>query len=85
MHESVAGTFRTCQVSLTMSAHRGKAVIAPQGRNFRFLPLTDLGSSPCHTAVDLATKRNKIDGLGQECLGSAFQTLFAWYPHRRRP
>src|SRR5258705_1839147 len=36
-------------------------------------PLTDLGSSPCHTAVDLAAKRNKIDGLGQECLGSAFK------------
>src|SRR6266436_8149273 len=36
-------------------------------------PLTDLGSSPCHTAVDLAAKRNKIDGLCQERLGSAFQ------------
>src|SRR6266566_10011946 len=36
-------------------------------------PLTDLGSSPCHTVVDLAAKRNKIDGLGQERLGSAFQ------------
>src|SRR6266446_9684224 len=36
-------------------------------------PLTNLGSSPCHTAVDLAAKRNKIDGLGQERLGSAFQ------------
>ena len=25
------------------------------------------------TAVDLAAKRNKIDGLCQECLGTAFQ------------
>src|SRR6266404_6272268 len=38
-------------------------------------PLTDLGSSPCDTAVDLAAKSNKIDGLGQERLGSAFQRL----------
>src|SRR6266478_5551624 len=36
-------------------------------------PLTDLGSSPCHSAVDLAAKHDKIDGLGQKCLGSAFQ------------
>ena len=39
----------------------------------RVPPLTDLGSSPCDTAVDLAAKSNKIDGLGQECLGTAFQ------------
>src|SRR6478735_4886484 len=32
----------------------------------RRTPLTDLGSGPCDTAVDLAAKRNKIDGLGQE-------------------
>ena len=36
-------------------------------------PLTDLGYSPCHTAVDLAAKSHKVDGLGQERLGSAFQ------------
>ena len=29
------GTFRTCRDSLTMSAHRGKADIPPQGRDFR--------------------------------------------------
>ena len=34
--------------------------------------LTDLGSGPCHTAVDLAAKRDKIDGLGQKRLGTAF-------------
>ena len=33
---SLAGTFRTCRDSLTMSAHRGKADIPPQGRDFRF-------------------------------------------------
>src|SRR6266436_5774013 len=33
----------------------------------------DLGSSPCHTTVDLAAKRNKIDGLRQERFGTAFQ------------
>ena len=27
----------------------------------------------CHPTVDLAAKRNKIDGLGQERLGTAFQ------------
>ena len=36
-------------------------------------PLTDLGSGSCDTAVDFTAKRNKIDGLGQECLGTAFQ------------
>src|SRR5258706_10473625 len=36
-------------------------------------PLTDLGSSPCHTVVDLAAKCHKVDGLCQERLGSAFQ------------
>src|SRR6478672_12897322 len=39
----------------------------------QIVPLTDLGSSPCHTVVDLAAKRNKIDRLCQERLGSAFQ------------
>src|SRR6266403_975659 len=42
-------------------------------RHFSVVPLTDLGSSPCHSAVDLAAKHDKIDGLGQKCLGSAFQ------------
>ncbi len=32
---SEIGTF-TCRASLTMSAHRGKADIPPQGRDFRF-------------------------------------------------
>ena len=40
---------------------------------FRVGPLTDLGSSPCHTAVDLAAKSNKIDRLCEKCLGTAFQ------------
>jgi hypothetical protein len=35
-HESTPGTFRTCRDGLTMSAHRGKADIPPQGRDFRF-------------------------------------------------
>jgi hypothetical protein len=30
------GTFRTCRDNLTMSAHRDKADIPPQGRDFRF-------------------------------------------------
>ena len=33
---SQSGTFRTCRDSLTMSAHRAKADIPPQGRDFRF-------------------------------------------------
>jgi hypothetical protein len=36
VHESGIGTFRTCRDSLTMSAHRVKADIPPQGRDFRF-------------------------------------------------
>jgi hypothetical protein len=36
LHESGCGTFPTCRDSLTMSAHRGKADIPPQGRDFRF-------------------------------------------------
>jgi hypothetical protein len=36
-------------------------------------PLTDLGSSPCYTVVDLAATSHKVDGLCQERLGSAFQ------------
>jgi hypothetical protein len=40
-----------------------------------FDPLTDLGSSPCHTVVDLAAKRNKVDGFCQERLGTALQGL----------
>ena len=42
-------------------------------RVFRLLTLTDLGSSPCHTVVNLAAKSNKIDGLGQKRLGCVFQ------------
>jgi hypothetical protein len=34
--ESPIDTFETCRDSLTMSAHRGKADIPPQGRDFRF-------------------------------------------------
>src|SRR5258708_18827639 len=56
-----------------MSAHWGKADFVQSPTVVAFWPLTDLGSSPCHTVVDLAAKRNKIDGLGQERLGSAFQ------------
>jgi hypothetical protein len=37
--------------------------------------ITDFGSSPCDTVVDLAAKRNEIDGLCQERLGSAFQGI----------
>ena len=46
--------------------------------------LTDLGSGPCDTAVDLAAKRNKIDGLGQERLRAAFQG-FSPGTRRHRP
>jgi hypothetical protein len=32
-------------------------------------PLTDLGSSSCHTVVDFAAESHKVDGLCQErCL-----------------
>jgi hypothetical protein len=34
--------FRTCRNSATMSAHRGKADIPPQGRDFRFDPTATL-------------------------------------------
>jgi len=36
VHESESGTSRTWRDSLTMSAHRSKADIPPQGRDFRF-------------------------------------------------
>lgn len=54
-------------------------LLAPAAqKNFCFggsRPLTNLGSGPCDTAVDLAAKRDKINGLCQEYLGSAFQDL----------
>jgi|tagenome__1003787_1003787.scaffolds.fasta_scaffold20965165_6 hypothetical protein len=52
-------------------AIRKHLVCHPKGRHYR--PLTDFGSGPCNTAVDLAPKRKKIDRLGQECLGDPFQ------------
>ncbi len=52
-----------------------RASILPNcgGRGEILVPTATLGSSPCDTVVDLAAKRNKIDGLCQERLGSAFQ------------
>src|SRR5229473_8110951 len=52
-----------------------RASILPNcgGRGEILVPTATLGSSPYDTVVDLAAKRNKIDGLCQERLGSAFQ------------
>src|SRR6476619_4176444 len=36
------------------------------------MDLTDLGSGPCDTAVDLAAKRNEIDGFRQKRVRVAF-------------
>jgi hypothetical protein len=35
MHESGCGTFRTCQVGLTMSVHRGTADLTVASADFR--------------------------------------------------
>ena len=78
------GTKRTwCDVR-SESAFRGKAEVRLTGRQVSFGPLTDLGSSPCHTVVDLAAKRAKIDRFGQNRLGAALQGLSPGIGRRHR-
>jgi hypothetical protein len=43
MHESVAGTFRTCRAGLTMSAVEGRTDVPREPCHFRFLPTADIG------------------------------------------
>jgi hypothetical protein len=58
-----------------MSEFEGKAENIYRIELFRFGPLTDLGSGSCDAVVDLAAKRNEINGLCQERLGTTFQSF----------
>ena len=51
---------------------RGEAISNQPRAEMAQVTLNETAASPCHSVVDLAAKRNKIDGLCQECLGTAF-------------
>jgi hypothetical protein len=56
---TLAAALPLCRDSLTMSAHRGRADIPPQGRDFRFWTRT--GSGACIAEVETVLR-----GVGEQ-------------------